>query len=211
MSKVKAITDFTRHTAAGLGTAAQTILERMQENAALFPDPPLSLADFGTLVGDYRDALVARSSNASADVVACRTARQALIDALRRLGTHVNIHAEGRPAYVEKSGFPTFSTRRPPDFSPPPAPQNLRLSHGPLSGTVRARFTPRRPRDMHEVQSTTGSPEEESGWLTAGYFRGAKALLKDLPPGALVWVRVRTVGLKGVMGPWSDPAMLRVL
>jgi hypothetical protein len=27
----------------------------------------------------------------------------------------------------------------------------------------------------------------------------------------VVWVRVRTVGLRGVMGAWSDPAQLRVL
>ena len=28
--------------------------------------------------------------------------------------------------------------------------------------------------------------------------------------GTLVWVRVRTVGLKGVMGAWSDPGQIRV-
>jgi hypothetical protein len=29
------------------------------------------------------------------------------------------------------------------------------------------------------------------------------------PPGGLLSVRVRTVGLKGVMGAWSDPAQIR--
>jgi hypothetical protein len=28
---------------------------------------------------------------------------------------------------------------------------------------------------------------------------------------AIIWVRVRTVGLKGVMGAWSDPAKLMVV
>jgi hypothetical protein len=31
------------------------------------------------------------------------------------------------------------------------------------------------------------------------------------PPGAVIWVRVRTVGLKGVMSAWSDPAKLMVV
>ena len=30
-------------------------------------------------------------------------------------------------------------------------------------------------------------------------------------PGALVWIRVRTCGLKGVMGAWRDPAQVRVV
>lgn len=30
-------------------------------------------------------------------------------------------------------------------------------------------------------------------------------------PGSILWVRVRTVGLGGVMGGWSDPAQIRVL
>jgi hypothetical protein len=29
--------------------------------------------------------------------------------------------------------------------------------------------------------------------------------------GTVIWVRVRTVGLKGVMGAWSDPAKLMVV
>ena len=36
-------------------------------------------------------------------------------------------------------------------------------------------------------------------------------VLTGLTPGLLLWVRVRTVGLKGVMGAWSDPAQIRVL
>jgi hypothetical protein len=30
-------------------------------------------------------------------------------------------------------------------------------------------------------------------------------------PGTVIWVRVRTVGLKGVMGTWSDPAKIMVV
>jgi hypothetical protein len=35
--------------------------------------------------------------------------------------------------------------------------------------------------------------------------------MSGFTPGVVVWVRVRTVDLRGVMGAWSDPAQLRVL
>ena len=48
-------------------------------------------------------------------------------------------------------------------------------------------------------------------WKPAGMFSGGKANLSGFTPGTVIWVRVRTVGLKGVMGAWSDPAKLMVV
>jgi hypothetical protein len=42
-------------------------------------------------------------------------------------------------------------------------------------------------------------------------FGGGKATIGSLTPGAWVWFHVRTCGLKGVMGTWSDPAQIRVV
>jgi hypothetical protein len=42
-------------------------------------------------------------------------------------------------------------------------------------------------------------------------FQGQKAVINGLTPGTVVWIRVRTVGLRGVMGDWSDPAQIMVL
>ena len=36
-------------------------------------------------------------------------------------------------------------------------------------------------------------------------------MISDLTPGSTVWVRVRTVGLKGIMGAWSHPAKIMVV
>ena len=33
----------------------------------------------------------------------------------------------------------------------------------------------------------------------------------SLTPGWTLWVRVRTVGLKAIMGAWSDPAKIFVI
>ena len=45
--------------------------------------------------------------------------------------------------------------------------------------------------------------------LVAGNFVFAGQLVQA--PGTVIWVRVRTVGLKGVMGAWSDPAKIMVV
>jgi hypothetical protein len=64
---------------------------------------------------------------------------------------------------------------------------------------------------MNEVWICTGDPNVEANWHLAGTFSGGKAILTGLTPGATLWVRVRTVGLKSVMGAWSDPAKIMVV
>jgi hypothetical protein len=81
----------------------------------------------------------------------------------------------------------------------------LRLRHGDLSGEIVARYRPDRQHSMNEVQKCTGDPAVEANWTHAGMFGGGKATIGSLTSGALVWIRVRTCGLKGLMGAWSDP------
>lgn len=211
MSKIKAVIDFTDYPASELATLAGVIHEGFVRHADLFTEPPVTPETLGTVVADYRQKLVARTSRASADVLALRQARSALEQALRRLGYYVNTLAGGRADVVEKSGFPSFSTARTRDLSPPGAPTDLRLRHLPLSGSILARYRPTRRHGGNEVQVTTGDPNDESGWRRHGVFPGGRAELTGLPPGALIWVRVRTNGLKGVVGAWSDPAQIRVI
>jgi hypothetical protein len=61
------------------------------------------------------------------------------------------------------------------------------------------------------VQKCLGDPNVEANWIHAGMFNGGKAILSGIAPGTSVWVRIRTAGLKGVMGAWSDPAKLMVV
>jgi hypothetical protein len=117
----------------------------------------------------------------------------------------------GWGALVEQSGFPAYALSRPAQLGPPAAPGNLRLRAGDLSGAIVARYRPTRENTMNEVQKATGDPAVEANWAHAGMLRGGKATLTGLTPGALIWIRVRTCGLKGVMGAWSDPAQIRVV
>lgn len=211
MSHTKVIVDFSDYKAAVLTPAARRVHERMTENAATFGSPPLSMADFGLLVDAYEARLVARKSRSSADVLAYRTTRAELEVWLGKLGHYVNSVAKGDAQVCEKSGFPTYGTRSMPDVTPPAAPADLRLRHGPVSGGILARCKPARRPSSNEVQLCTGDPTDEAAWRHHGFFLGAKVLIEGLTPGVVVWVRIRTAGLKGVMGAWSDPAQIRVL
>ena len=160
---------------------------------------------------DYTAKLSARASRATTDVIAFNTAREALEAALGRLGNYVNDVAQGDPLTVEQSGFPGYLTQRSADPTPPGAPENVRVRHGDLSGTLLVRYRAQRQPSTNEVQINTGNPNTAADWRAAGIFQGQKAELTGLTPGTTVWIRVRTVGLRGVMGDWSDAAQLMAI
>jgi hypothetical protein len=211
MNTTKAIIDFSHYANTELGPLAQTVHDDMTANAVTFPAPTTTMADLQTLITDYDAKLVDRNSNATEDVLLLTECRGLLEKALRKLGGYVNTVADGDPMIVEKSGFPSYETTRPPDTSPPAAPTNLRLKQGELTGSLVARYTPDRTNSVNEVQTTTGDPNVEANWQMKGMFQSGRAEMDGFTPGTVVWVRVRTVGLKGVMGAWSDPAQIRAL
>lgn len=211
MDNVKAIIDFSTYTAAELGPVGHTIHDQMSTNAASFSQPPVALATLQAQLATYDATLVGRATHAKADVIAFNAAREVVEGSLGVLGAYVNVVAEGEPATVNQSGFPSYNTSHPRNYGPPAAPENVRLAHGELSGTITARYKPDRHASTNEVQCCTGDPEKEADWATKGIFKGGRAEIAGCTPGAVVWVRVRTVGLKGVMGAWSATTQLRAL
>jgi hypothetical protein len=209
--QTKAIIDFSGYEAPELGPVATTIHTKMLAAATTFDDPPLTTVAFLALITDASAKLVARGSGASADRIAFDVARDEFEAALTQLGNYVNSVAKGDPVIVELSGFPSYQTGSVPDYSPPGAPGNLRLRHGEVSGAIIIRYKPVRTPSMNEVYTCTGDPNVEANWHDAGTFSGGKATLAGLTPGATLRVRVRTAGLKGVMGAWSDPAKIMVV
>ena len=87
----------------------------------------------------------------------------------------------------------------------------MRLRPGDLSGSFVARYHAARTPSMNQVETCTGDPNIEANWRLAGMFGGGKATISGIVPGTALWFRVRTAGLKGVMGAWSDPAKIIVM
>ncbi len=208
---IKAIIDFSGYTAPELGPVAQNIHDKVLLNVATFATPSVTMTALQTLITTYDSKLVARASGAKADTLAFNEARGELEESLGVLGNYVNGVAKGNAVIVEQSGYPSYETDKAPDTTPPAAPIDLKLRQGDLSGVIVARYKPQRQRSTNEVQINTGDPNTEADWHTKGLFQSGRAEMSGFTPGTVVWVRVRTVGLKGVMGAWSDPAQIRVL
>lgn len=206
----KAITDFSKYKDAEMGPTAQFIHDQMTANAAAFAAPPVALATLQTQVTAYNTKLGAKATRATADRIAFDMARATLETTLSKLGNYVNGVAQGDAMTVEKSGFPSYGTARPSVSGPPPAPTNLRLSKGSVSGSVKVRYKTAQMPSINEAQSNAGNPNAEADWHPAGIFKGLSGEIPDQTPGARLWVRVRTVGAKGLMGDWSDPAEIIV-
>ena len=211
MNNTKAVIDFSGYTAAELGPVAHTIHDRMTANAATFTAPTMTMATLQTQITAYDTKLIARASDAKTDIIAFNDARGVLEQSLGVLGNYVNGIAKGDAATVDKSGFPSYDTTRTPNTGAPAAPADLRLRQGDLTGSIVARYKPDRQGSTNEVQTNTADPNTEASWHTKGLYQGGRAEMDGFTPGGIVWVRVRTVGLKGVMGAWSDPAQIRVL
>ena len=196
MTKTKAKIDFSDYPAADLGPIALNIQTQMTANSAQFPGIPFPLGTTLTpAITTFNTKLAAKASRATADVIAFNIARHELEELLTELGNFVNSVAMGDAAIVEASGFPSYTTGKPADNSPPAAPTDLRLRHGDLSGQIVARYKPAREGSINELQTNTGDPNNAVGWQHGGMFSGGKATLGNLTPGTMVWVRVRTAGI----------------
>ena len=209
MSSTKATIDFTGYTDIALPPIAQNVLDKLFGNVH-FPTPPIMQGTLQTKLTDYSTALANKSSRATADIIAFNIIRHDLEGMLADLAGSVNTVAKGDLTIVESSGFPYYDTAHPAQSGPPAAPSNVTLRHGDLSGTVDVRCHPDRARSANEAQTCTGDPNLEANWKYAAIFTGGKVTLGSLTPATTIWIRLRTSGVKGVLGAWSDPAKIIV-
>jgi len=210
--KTKATTYFNEYPAAELPVTARTIHVSMTKNATVFGPLPVDLDDLETLIIDYEAKLEASvGGGGKCATLDLKGAKLALSLGLRSLGNHVNSVARFDPLIVAQSGFPSYETLRRKHPGPPLEPLDLRLKHGVLPGTILVRYKPRRANSVNEVQINTGDPMDETAWKTVSIFARGRATIAGLTPGAVVWVRVRTVGLNNTYSNWCDPAQIRVL
>lgn len=207
----KAVISFSVTKNARLSILAQSIHNSLAKNAATFGTLPVDLATLSALIQEYDTYLRAKIDRSIRANVLFQEVRRKLEAALSKLGNHVNNVANGSATIVEQSGFPSYTTHRTRSSGPPPAPQKLRLKHGHVSGEIIARYQPGRRPSMNEVELSTDSPADETVWRRIGTFSAGRAVLSGLTPGELVWVRVRTLGIKNTHSDWSNPAQIRVL
>ena len=92
----------------------------------------------------------------------------------------------------------------------PPAPQNLRAKHGPVSGQVIC--TCQIDMENIRVLEVQWTLDPVAGpWIEAASSTKARGFAVDgLPRGKDVWIRVRARNVIG-LGEWSDPFTIMVM
>jgi hypothetical protein len=184
-----------------LCTFARLVAARLSE------DPLFSRPDLVTLL-DARalalEAAVAVVETRRRGAAAERKARQrALLDALGQARSYVQAVASGNPPLeaamiVERAGLSIKDAKGPTRAA-------LAVKPGGVSGTARVYVRAEMVRASYEWQYA----QAEGAWVSLPSTPRAKTTLEGLVPGALYWVRVRSLTADG-RADWSEPVSFRV-
>lgn len=152
------------------------------------------------------------SKGGSKSAIADRIARRAtLTDMLKSTANYVSESAKAAEdvTLITDCGFKlTHPTTHTGGTDPLPAPQNLKLRRGDLSGVLIAGTSAVNGAGSYETQICIGDPAVEANWKQAAITTGCRHIeLSGLVPGTIYNVRVRAIGPHGA-GAWSDIASL---
>jgi hypothetical protein len=194
---------------------AQQIVTAMTGNAAFpepWPAPVPTLAQITTDLNALQTVMTATGAGDRTQVAARDAAAAALSRDLVRLGRYVQLQADDDPVKLSSSGFPMRSPGvRRVVVEELPAPANLSLSHGALSGQIFVRATRLGGAASYEVQLCTADPTVEANWIDAGVFKNCSRIqLNGLVPGKVYSVRMRGIGSAGP-GSWTPAVSLMAM
>jgi hypothetical protein len=172
-----------------------------------FPTPLPPMLDVSTAVAAYESALFAAEAGGKEKTAAKHAARKALLDILRLLALYVQQKCDGDMTKLLSSGFD--AVKQPEPAGVLPAPQNVTLKQGTLSGTLVLRGRPVPNAASYEAQQSTNIAQE-SAWQDLEAFTAVRTTLNGLTPGTQYWARIRAVGAAGP-GAWSEPVLAMAL
>ena len=191
----------TRSSDAVLIAASGRILEAMTGNAQ-YPAPVPALAGIVTA----RNAFVAAANapkSGTLGVIARRQLRAQLVGLLRSLALYVQQTGNGDPVILLSSGYPLQKTRQPAGLLP--APLNLRLARGTISGQLNVRCNKVAQAGTYQWRYATAAAP--TVWTLVDPTMAARVMLEGLAPGTQYVVQVRAVGTQGP-SDWTGTASL---
>jgi hypothetical protein len=188
-----------------LGGSILNIITGMTGNAA-FPFPVPLLADVQSLLNIFQAAQAVAANGGKVETAAKNTARVGLVESSRSLGEYIDKTAAANLENLLSSNYPLQKERSPLDIQP--APANLRLKHGKVSGSIAANCDPGTHRVMFEWQTATG--QNPADWQTEPSTNSAKCVFSGHAPGT--WLNVRTrIRVPAGAGDWSSVIQIMVV
>ena len=207
MNILKVSLSFAYFSDALLITFVQAVIVAMTGNAS-YATPSPTLAAITTRLNNFIAAYANAADGGKTLTAIKNQLRDLLIADLRLLASYVEVTGNNDDAILLSSGFSIYGG----PFSPRPLPEmplNLRLSDGPLSGTVKARVNKVEFAVVYELRYTEDPFGPDARWNQLPASTSTTIIVNGLTPARTIWVQIRSVNSKGYSN-WSDPAMIIV-
>ena len=182
-----------------------------------FPEPwtaGLSQSKLLALFDIYQNAYQAALNRDLIKIDERNTARDNLNTELKKVALYLELVADGDMVKLKSTGFALRQEPTPHRTSgnPLPAPSDLRVTYGVLSGTLDVHIAKLADAAFYTVQvSTAVDPTDESSWRQVALSTTSQhILLEGLTPLQAVWVRVCGNASDGP-GLWTAPIRIVVL
>ena len=194
----------TTSTHSELGSTARTIITALAEST-VFTHPKPTLAELTTHLNGFDTSSALAKDGGKAETAARKAARDLLEDDLRELGRYIDETGQTLEQFLN-SKFPLRKQNSPVDIQP--APSNLRLKHGKVSGSLEAVCEVCDHRVIYEWQTAIGQNPDE--WVNQAPTTGARITVSGFAPGTWVNTRARIRVPAGV-GDWSSVVRIMML
>jgi hypothetical protein len=206
MSKIKTnqirpLMGFTGLSDSELATSSAAVEKGMAGNPA-YPNPPVDMAVFKTIVESFAAALVRALGGGQQALAERDRERVAVIKALRQLGPYVQAHCNDDMAVFTSSGFQAVSSTRLP-AQPLSQPDVRKIDQG-LTGQLLVSVTPLAGARTYELRYAALAGGTPGSWTTVVLVtaRGATPV-NGLTPGTTYAFQVRALNQLGYTN-WSD-------
>lgn len=170
-------------------------------NNLAFPNPTPSLAVISTSLDTFITSMGAAVGGGVALTAAKNAARAELVALLRQLGSYLQITCGGDMAKLLTSSFPV-QKEKPTPVGVLPAPSNLTVDFGPLTGQLVGKVSPVSGAVLYNWQITTLAAPTVI--LQTQQTTAASATFSDLTRGTEYSIMANAVGSAGP-SDWSDP------
>lgn len=173
--------------------------------STVFTTPKPTLANLNSHLTTYTTAASVARDGGRTDTAAKNAARAVVEEDFRELGQYIEDTAVTLEDFLS-SKYPLQKERSP--IAIQPAPSNLRLKHGKVSGSLDAACEASDHRVLHEWQTATG--QTPSDWTTQPTTTSIRTTFSGFTPGTWVNVRAR-IRVPAGAGDWSNVVQIMMI
>lgn len=193
----------TRDSDALLINDVTVVLLGLTNNTAIYPAPSPTVATTQTALDNFSAGVAAAADGGPSATARKNNLRLVLVGMLRQLASYVGVACQGNMENLLLSGFPIQKPTRTP-IGILPAPQNLAVFHGALSGSLDASVNPVFGASTY---NWTCTPSTAGATPLTGQSTAASYTFSGLTPGVSYTIACNAVGAAGP-GNWSNPVSL---